>query len=71
MNSWPLEPSHFVLLVLRNNVGLIKEERGGRGEREKKRKERGGKQRKRTDRKGDGRELSAFSSEGHLSLLSS
>lgn len=36
MNLWPLEPLHFVLLVLRNDVGFIKEG-GGRGERKKKR----------------------------------
>lgn len=72
MNLWPLEPSHFVLLVPRNNVGFIKEERDGeKGREAKERKERGEKQRRRTDRKGDGRELSAFSSEGHLPLLSS
>lgn len=38
MNLWPLEPLHFVLLVLRNNVGFIKEGGGkGREEKEKKR----------------------------------
>lgn len=40
MNLWPLEPLHFVLLVLRNNVGFIKEE-GGEGARGKRKEKRG------------------------------